>query len=109
VDKKRYRYSGPTWLLKAIWRVVPKPDLIILLDAPAEVIQARKKEVPFEETARQRREYRALVERLSYGRIIDAARDVDAVVADVNGAILSRLEARVARRVGSDARGESGR
>ena len=51
VDPKRYRYGGPIWLLNLIWKITPKPDLIVLLDAPAEVIQQRKKEVPFEETA----------------------------------------------------------
>src|SRR5207244_2006476 len=52
VDPRRYRYTGPRWLLRLIWRLVPKPDLIVLLDAPPAVLQARKQEVPFEETAR---------------------------------------------------------
>jgi len=60
VDRNRYRYSGPQFLLKVIWLVAPKPDVIFLLDAPAEVIQARKSEVPAAETARQRAAYRTL-------------------------------------------------
>ena len=100
VDPKRYRYSGPTWLLKAIWFIAPKPDLVILLDAPAEVIQARKKEVAFEETARQRREYRALLSGMKYGRVVNAARPIDEVVADVNGIILGMLSDRVNTQVG---------
>jgi hypothetical protein len=103
VDPKRYRYSGPVWLLKAIWGIAPKPDLLFLLDAPPEVIQARKKEVPFEETARQQKGYRALVEGLPYGRIINAARPLDKVVSEVNGIILKHLEERVIRTVSKGA------
>jgi O-antigen/teichoic acid export membrane protein/adenylate kinase len=102
VDPKRYRYSGPTSLLRAIWFIAPKPDLVILLDAPAEVIQARKKEVAFEETARQRKEYLALLSGMKYGRVVNAARPIDAVVAEVNEIILRMLSDRVARQVGGD-------
>ena len=47
VDPRRYRYAGPAWPLHLVWRVVPRPDLIVLLDAPPEVLQSRKQEVPF--------------------------------------------------------------
>jgi thymidylate kinase len=73
VDQKRYRYGGPLWLLRLAWRCIPKPDLIILLDAPAEVLQARKQEVPMEVSARQRQAYLALVQTLPNGRIVDAS------------------------------------
>jgi thymidylate kinase len=98
VDRKRYRYSGPQWLLHAIWRVAIKPDLIILLDAPPEVIQTRKREVAFEETARQRSEYRALVEHLPNARIIDASQNPQQTAADANAAIVELLKRRVQRR-----------
>ena len=41
--------------------VVPKPNLIFFLDAEPEIIQARKKEVSFEECRRQSNAYRSLV------------------------------------------------
>lgn len=100
VDPKRYRYSGPTSILRAIWAIAPKPDMVVLLDAPAEVIQARKKEVAFEETARQRREYTALISGMPYGVIINANRPIDEVVADVNGRVLKHLADRIEDRVG---------
>jgi thymidylate kinase len=100
VDPKRYRYSGPMWLLSLIWWFVPRPDLIILLDAPPEVLQARKQEVPFEESARQREAYRSLVESMANGHVIDAARPLEQVVRDVNELILRYLTVRVARRLG---------
>ncbi len=98
VDPRRYRYGGPRWLLQAIWRLTPQPDLVILLDAPPEVAQARKQEVPLAETARQRDAYRQLVAALPRGHVVDAAQDLDRVVADVNALVLRFLAARAARR-----------
>jgi thymidylate kinase len=100
VDPKRYRYSGPMWLLRLIWWFVPRPDLIILLDAPPEVLQARKQEISFGESARQREAYRSLVGRMVNGLIVDAARPLDEVVCAVNDLILDYLSARVAHRLG---------
>lgn len=100
VDCKRYRYRGPRWILRFIWWAAPKPDLVILLDAPAEVIQARKQEVPFEETARARDAYRALVGSMPNGRIIDASPPADEVIAEVARVILRLQAARTASRLG---------
>jgi thymidylate kinase len=100
VDPTRYRYRGPMWLLRLIWRFVPRPDLIILLDAPAEVLQSRKQEVSFAESERQRTAYRTLVGSLPNGHIIDAARPLEEVVGNVNDLILCYLSARVRRRFG---------
>lgn len=100
VDARRYRYGGPPWLARALWRVVPKPDLVILLDAPAEVLQGRKLEVSPEETARQREAYRALVGSLPNGHLVDAARPVEQVAAQVDAIVLDFLNRRTARRLG---------
>ena len=96
VDPKRYRYGGPRWLLRLIWGLVPKPDLVILLDAPAELVQARKQEVPVEETRRQLAAYRELVSGMRNGRVVDAAMPLREVVAAVEDLILDRLAARAA-------------
>jgi thymidylate kinase len=96
VDARRYRYGGPLWLLRLIWRLVPKSDLVILLDAPPDVLQARKQEVPFAETARQREAYLAFVGIMKNGHVVDAARPLTQVVGDVNDIILRYLTARIA-------------
>ncbi|HEX4123612.1 MAG TPA: hypothetical protein VHY37_02735 [Tepidisphaeraceae bacterium] len=88
VDQKRYRYNGPIKLLNAIWRIAPKPDLIILLDAPAEVIHSRKKEVALEEIIRQREGYKAIVGSLPYAHVVSTDRSIDAAVADVESILL---------------------
>lgn len=105
VDPKRYRYSGPQWILKALWRVAPKPHLLFLLDAPPEVIQARKKEVAPEETRRQRDGYRAMAEPLPFAHVIDNNRPLDQVVGEIEGIILDFLARRAARQLGSEATG----
>lgn len=106
VDQKRYRYSGPMWPVRLIWKLVPKPDLVIVLDAPAELVQTRKQEVPLEETARQRDAYLTLSRSLNCGRSVDASRPLAQVAGQMNDVILRFLEARLARRLGL--RGEAG-
>jgi thymidylate kinase len=101
VDPRRYRYNGPFWLPRLVWRLIPRPDLIILLDAPAEVLQARKQEVPFEETARQRKAYLSLVQGLRNGRVVDAAQPLEHVVGEVSDIILRHLAKRVQSRLPS--------
>jgi hypothetical protein len=99
VDPKRYRYSGPSWPLTTIWRLSPRPDLIVLLDAPAEVIQARKQEVPFEETARQLNAYRALVASLPNGVVVDGSKPFEAVTDTIVDYMLDHLRDRLGRRL----------
>jgi O-antigen/teichoic acid export membrane protein/thymidylate kinase len=100
VDPKRYRHGGPLWLARLIGRLIPKPDLWILLDAPPEVIQERKQEVSFEETARQRGEYLKLIKGMKNGIVIDASQALDDVVVDVNAAILNFMVERTEKRFG---------
>ena len=98
VDPLRYRYNGPLGLLRFIWRVAPRPHLVILLDAPAEVVRGRKQELALEEIRRQRDAYRALVEPLACGRVVDASRPIGEVVAEVDRVILTYLAERTAGR-----------
>jgi thymidylate kinase len=88
VDRKRYRYSGPVELLRAIWRIAPKPDVIILLDAAPEVIHARKKEVALEDIIAQRDGYKAIVGSLDYAYLISTDQSIDSAVAQVEGVLL---------------------
>ncbi len=94
VDPIRYRYGGPMWIANMIGRLIPQPDLFILLDAPAEVLQSRVQEVPFSETVRQRENYREFIIIKSHGYIIDASRSLIDVTSNVNEVILNFLAAR---------------
>jgi thymidylate kinase len=94
VYPKRYRYGGPLRLARFVGQLIPKPHLVILLDAPPEVIQSRRQEVPFEETARQREAYLKVVENLPNSHVVDASKPLDDVVTEVEGLILDYMTKR---------------
>jgi thymidylate kinase len=98
VDPKRYRYGGPLWTAKLVGNLMPLPHLWILLDAPVEILQARKQEVPAEETARQRQAYLAFVRKQKEYVIVDASRSLDSVVADVEVAVTGAVNEREGSR-----------
>jgi thymidylate kinase len=104
VDARRYRYGGPRWVLRLIWSLIPKPNLVILLDAPTEVIQARKQEVSCPETERQRWAYRTLVEALPTGCIVDAAQPLDRVATAAGTVVLECLASRTWHRLAKPGR-----
>jgi thymidylate kinase len=105
VDPLRYLYGGPAWLPRLLFRLVHKPDLVILLDAPAEVLHSRKQEVPFEETGRQREAYLALVGSMRNGHVVDANRPPEQVSGAVAEVILRHQADRVASRLGLGRKG----
>ena len=100
VDPKRYRFGSSLKLAQWLGQLIPQPDLWILLDAPAEVLQARKQEVSSEETVRQREAYLKMVSDFSNSVIVDASQPLDEVVADVNKAILDVMAKRIQNRLG---------
>jgi thymidylate kinase len=98
VDQRRYRLAVPPSLVRLGHFILPKPDLVLLLDAPAEVLQRRKREVPPAETERQRQAYRQLVRGLSNGVVLDATQPPEKVGADLNRAILEFMAQRAIKR-----------
>lgn len=94
VDPVRYRYGGPSWVLPMISALLPRPDVIVLLNGPPEVLQARKRELTVEETARQCRDYLKLVTPMRNSHIADATKPHPQVVRG----IADLLTAEMARR-----------
>jgi thymidylate kinase len=68
-------------------RFYPRPDLIIFLDAPAEVLFARKGEGSIELLEMRRQEYLQLQEQVGRFVIVNADRPLPEVTADVLAAI----------------------
>ncbi|HNN98060.1 MAG TPA: hypothetical protein PKI03_37610 [Pseudomonadota bacterium] len=97
-DPRRYRFGAPLWLARLSGLVVPQAECTIVLDAPVEVLRARKQEVPPEEVSRQRQEYQMIAQRLPRTRLIDASRPLQDVVAGVNSALLSFLAHRASEQ-----------
>jgi thymidylate kinase len=75
-------------------RTCPRPDLVVLLDAPADVLAARKREHTAQELEWQRRHFLGLRERFPGLQVIDAARPQDDVKAEVVDRIWSHYRAR---------------
>ena len=100
VDQRRYRLSVPQSIVRLGHYFLKKPDLVVLLDAPAEMLQRRKREVPLAETERQRAAYLEVVRNLRNGRIVDATQPPEKVVADIKRAILDFMAQRTRQRWG---------
>lgn len=75
----------------------PGTDLVIVLDAPGEVIYARKQEHPLRVLEERRRVYRHLAERLDHAVVVDASREADEVRREVESVIWAALAARLRR------------
>jgi thymidylate kinase len=99
-DPRRYRYGAPLIWARLLGRLVPQPELIFVLDASPEVVQARKQEVSFPESVRQREAYLDLARQLHGAHVIDASQPLDRVVAEVVKIVLTRLESRLAAQLG---------
>ena len=98
VDQRRYRLRVPAGLVRLGYRCLPRPDLVVLLDAPTEVLQSRKQEVPPTETQRQREAFLKLVRSLANGRVIDAAQPADQVASDLIRVVLEVIAQRAEKR-----------
>jgi thymidylate kinase len=79
-------------------RVFPKPDLVVCLDAPAEVLYARKPEGTLERVRRKREESLAALSALPQCLVVDATRPPDEVVTEVATAIRALYERRLQER-----------
>lgn len=100
VDPRRFRLQVPRWLLRLFASLVPQPDLIFVLDAPASVLRARKQELGQDEIAAQLDALRALVERQANMHTVNVDRDVPAIVEDLEHMTLEFLDRRERRRLG---------
>ena len=79
VDPKRYRYGGSAWVANIWSRTLPQPDHLILLDADAEVLFARKQEISIEALQNNRDRYLKLVKQRN-GHVLDVDRDVPEII-----------------------------
>jgi thymidylate kinase len=67
----------------ALRRVYPRPDLVVYLDAPAEVLLARKGEGTLGALERRRGDYLELARVTPNFEVVDAARPLDEVAGDL--------------------------
>ncbi len=87
VDPRRYRYGGPLWYATLLARMVPEPDVVILLDADEHAIAARKCEVPLLEIKSQLQKYRALQFQRAPKIVVNTQSGIDATLRSSSQAI----------------------
>lgn len=100
MDPKRYRYGAPAWMARIIGKLIPKPDLFIILDAPAEVINARKQEVSLNETKKQRAAYLSFAKEHDNCIVLNTDQSLDETVHEGYLAVIEYMQKRQAKRSG---------
>jgi DNA polymerase III delta prime subunit len=80
VDPTRYRLYPSPRLGAFLGRLLPRPDIVLVLEAPAGMIAERKNELPQPELARQMRVWRTLLPAGQRRAYLDAALPVREVV-----------------------------
>src|SRR5438034_851035 len=98
-DPKRYRYGGPARLPEILSKLVPRPGLMLVLDAPEETLLKRKRETTADEIRFERERYGRFVDR-GLARRIDASRRPEVVGLEACHAVLEALRLRFASRHG---------
>lgn len=83
------RFHG--WVLR---RAYPRPDLMIMLDAPPERLFGRKQEATVEWLEDRRRQYLELADVVPHFAVVDSDRPLDDVVAEAAELITTTAEAR---------------
>jgi thymidylate kinase len=73
-------------------RFYPRPDFVVCLDAPTELLHARKNEQSLESLEHARRDYLALAGVAGDFAVVDASQPLPSVVADITGLLKDRLQ-----------------
>jgi thymidylate kinase len=102
VDPTRYRLEGVSPLLRLLGPTLPRPDLTVVLEAPAGTLLERKQELPGEELVRQTEAWKRMkFPAAKEVRRLDATSGLPEVAAQTRQAIVSLLEERTLSRLGS--------
>ena len=96
-DMKRYKYSPPAWFPAAFEWMIPKPDMVFVLDGNPEVLYERKKELPISELEKQCSVFHQLAQNRKNFYAINVNRDVDTIVDEVTETILQEMSRRTSR------------
>lgn len=78
------KFYGPEWVARLVLRVMPQPDLVVVLEAPSEVIYERKSELSLDEIDGERRQWSQV-----FGRKITL--DARRTIAELCDETLARL------------------
>jgi thymidylate kinase len=91
VDPLRYRYGGRLGFARLLAKIVPRPDLIIFLDAPVHVVISRKQEVPPKESARQLASYFELAKKFSNSVVLNSNVPLSSLTKSATAAVFDAM------------------
>lgn len=100
IDMARFRLNLPSYLPRLFLTLVPKPDLVILLDGPPEVFYERKQEISLQEINRQLGVLKSLSTLFPNVHEVRVDQPFDKEVAEVEDLIMNELEKRLKKRLG---------
>lgn len=95
VDPRRFRIGGFKTVARVLRRLLPKHDLVIVLDAEPSNIIARKQELSLNELLRQRDVYADFAAQESNYMLIDANKKPEEVIASCYRAVVDELAKRL--------------
>jgi thymidylate kinase len=87
VDPARYRVRNNEGLVRRLGRLLPAPDMTIILSTDEDVINKRKTELTPTELTRQLETWRSLATGVPRAAVIDAAEPVDEIVDSLGQAL----------------------
>jgi thymidylate kinase len=94
IDPRRFRLGLPPWLVGMVTRLCIPPDLIFVLQAPAETILERKQEVAPDILAELLKRYSRIADHRKEAYLIDASKPASEVVNECRDILLRTLEHR---------------
>lgn len=100
VHPSRYGFSLPQWLMRLASKLVPKPDLVILLQDDPETIYKRKAELPVEVISRQISEYELEASHWGESVIIRTDKPAESVACAISDIIIDKCSQRTYKRSG---------
>lgn len=101
VNPARYGFRVPGWMLRAGRRLVPEPNLTVLLEAPPAVIHARKPELTIEQLETQLRIMRAVLPPPPVGLRISTSGSIEESVRILTRAVLDTAQSNTVLARGS--------
>ena len=84
LDPLKLRLSGPASIRNLFYRMVPKPDYYIYLDAPLDVVYARKQETTREELGQLINRHHEFLSNTPNSVSVDANRSVKEITVDIS-------------------------
>lgn len=98
IDPRRFRLSLPNGFIKLLTKLVPSPDLIIVLKSSPVEIHSRKKDLPIQEIEKQYQKIDDLFLNNNIAVTVDSSHGIDKMVKESNEIIISELEKRYIER-----------